>query len=688
MKRIQKLIGLLLAFCMLFSMLPVTAQAAFSGSCGDNLRWTLDNGTLTISGTGPMDDYDFSDIRWGNYVITELIIEPGVTHIGNYAFYLCGQIKSVTIPSTVVSIGRNAFGFCDDLETVTFSEGLKEIQYHAFIGCLVLKSVTIPKSVTHIDGNVFRESRNLASIRVEKGSQHYSSDDKGVLYNKAKTELIACPAKLSGHYTIPSTVKTIGSSAFYEVGDLTGLTIPEGLKTIGSQAFVWTALETLTIPEGVTSVNDDTFLRCTKLTSIQLPDSLAGISASSFEDCANLRKILVKDTNPNYSNDAQGALYNKNKTKLIVCPEALAVDYVFPAGVTTIGAYAFNNCDDLTSINIPSTVTTIEDRAFSGCWVLEEAVIPNSVTTIGSYAFEDCSFTYIDLPKKLTEIATGAFRDCSFLRSVVIPEGVQSIGFGAFEYCSRLTSITIPNSVTVIEDWALADCENLWHIYFTGSEAQWNRIAMGENTLPENAKIHFNATDPTVHPDHYCLSLRYFVDAPGPDSWAHAGVDYCVENDLMNGTSNDLFSPGGVVSRAQLVTILYRASGSPWIESQGTFSDVPEGTWYSEAVEWAASEGIVQGIGGGKFGPDQNITREQIATILYRFEGSPKVKGNLNAFPDKGNVSDFAYDAMIWATSTGLINGVNANGVTTLAPQNNATRDQIASIIMRYLEAE
>ena len=177
-----------------------------------------------------------------------------------------------------------------------------------------------------------------------------------------------------------------------------------------------------------------------------------------------------------------------------------------------------------------------------------------------------------------------------------------------------------------------------------------------------------------------------FEDAPAKDDWSYEGIEYCVRRGLMNGVSATRFNPLGTVTRAQLVTILYRAKNSPEVAYEPLFSDVPDGQWYSDAVIWAAQNGIVNGVGEGRFAPDSEITREQIATILYRFENSPKVQGDLSAFPDAEAVSGFAREAMLWANRAGLINGVMSGNVTTLAPKADATRAQIASIIMRYIE--
>ena len=180
-----------------------------------------------------------------------------------------------------------------------------------------------------------------------------------------------------------------------------------------------------------------------------------------------------------------------------------------------------------------------------------------------------------------------------------------------------------------------------------------------------------------------------FSDMPAEDHWAHKGIDYCVANKLMNGTGEGKFNPGGTLTRAELVTILYRMEGSPEVTYKGTFQDVKEGQWYTNAIEWAAANKIVNGVGDGtNFAPTGVITREQIATILFRYDGSKKVDGSLAAYPDAGKVSSFAADAMIWAIENKIITGANVNGVTYINPQNSATREQIASIMMRYLEAK
>jgi len=170
--------------------------------------------------------------------------------------------------------------------------------------------------------------------------------------------------------------------------------------------------------------------------------------------------------------------------------------------------------------------------------------------------------------------------------------------------------------------------------------------------------------------------------------WFCDEVYYCYENDILNGTGVGRFQPEGVTTRAMVVTVLYRLAGSPEVEGELPFTDVEAGQWYSDAVLWANQNEIVNGVGNGRFAPTANITREQIATILYRyskFTGIEMAEGtDLTKFPDHANVADFALEGMAWAVAEGLITGTVSGGVTTLSSQASATRAQLATIISRY----
>lgn len=180
-----------------------------------------------------------------------------------------------------------------------------------------------------------------------------------------------------------------------------------------------------------------------------------------------------------------------------------------------------------------------------------------------------------------------------------------------------------------------------------------------------------------------------FTDGPAAGHWAHEGIDYAVENQLFKGINDTTFAPERSMNRAMLVTVLWRYLEEPK-EGENTFADVKAGIWYTEAVVWAAHNGIVNGVGKGSFAPDRVITREQIAAILYRFANymnyDTTQKQELSSFPDAAQVGSYAIEAMQWAVAEGLINGVQSQGVSYLRPQGEATRAQVATILMRFLE--
>ena len=178
-----------------------------------------------------------------------------------------------------------------------------------------------------------------------------------------------------------------------------------------------------------------------------------------------------------------------------------------------------------------------------------------------------------------------------------------------------------------------------------------------------------------------------YVDV-GPGRWSKGSVDYVSGKGLMNGVGEGRFDPTGPMTRAMVVTVLWRIAGEPDADAC-TFSDVPSGAWYSAAVAWAESTGVVTGVGGGKFAPSGKITREQLATILYRYCGFKKLdvseKGDVSVFSDRDRIDSWATEAVRWAVGIGLIRGVTDD---TVDPLGNATREQVAAILERFDKTE
>ncbi len=354
----QKLLTLFLALAA--SVAPLFAET-YSGTCGDNLTWTLDteSGTLTISGTGAMTDYTSSyDVPWyySHSSTKTVIIEDGVKSIGQSAFYGCSSLTSITIPNSVTSIGNSAFYGCSSLTSITIPNSVTTIGVYAFGSCSSLTSITIPNSVTSIGDGAFNYCSSLTSINVDAANSAYC-DIGGVLFSKDKTTLIQYPAgKTVTSYTIPNSVTSIGYAAFSVCSNLTSITIPNSVTSIGYEAFsACSSLTSITIPNSVTSIRYAAFCDCSSLTSVTIPNSVTGIGDYAFAGCSSLTSITI------------------------------------PNSVTTIGVYAFADCSSLTSITIPNSVTTIGDDAFRDCRSLTSITIPNSVTTIGDDAFAGCS---------------------------------------------------------------------------------------------------------------------------------------------------------------------------------------------------------------------------------------------------------------------------------------------------------
>lgn len=190
-----------------------------------------------------------------------------------------------------------------------------------------------------------------------------------------------------------------------------------------------------------------------------------------------------------------------------------------------------------------------------------------------------------------------------------------------------------------------------------------------------------------------------FRDMPMPTDWAHEGLDYCIYHGYIAGTSASTVAPNGVCTRAQLVSILYRIQGEPTTVAgyelaklRAPFDDVPRGQWYTDAIWWAKLTGVVSGTSATTFDPSGEITREQLAVILYNYTkqfapGSLTATGSLAGFPDAGSVSSWARTEMAWAVGNGLISGTGSGGVAYLSPQGSATRAQVAAILMRFEQA-
>lgn len=211
-------------------------------------------------------------------------------------------------------------------------------------------------------------------------------------------------------------------------------------------------------------------------------------------------------------------------------------------------------------------------------------------------------------------------------------------------------------------------------------------------TFEVTAKNRWGISEPadcsTVVHSHDCR-IGYFTDVSDFMDWSHEGIEFAVVNGLFKGTSETTFSPDATMTRGMIATVMWRMAHSPEPKRENPYCDVADGTWYTDAVRWAYENRIMDGVGSGRFDPDGMLTREQIVTVLYRFMGKPQHTADpdlLRAFADEGYIAPWAKDAMYWAVSNQFLFGIAANGTHYLMPTGGATRAQVATILMRFMQ--
>lgn len=294
-------------------------------------------------------------------------------------------------------------------------------------------------------------------------------------------------------------VTSIGACAFNDCTFLKSITLPDGLVSIGRSAF-WgcDALTRVALPDSLMSIGDDAFSSCDSLTSITLPDSVTSIGRTPFAHCNKLTDIRVSPDHPVFE-VIGGVLFDKNGHRLIYYPDAYtAKRYVVPEGVTSIGNYAFEGCDSLTSITLPDSVTSIGDYAFGSCYSLTSITLPDSVTSVGENPFKQCGkLTEIKVSPDhpALEVIGGVMFDknehklicypCAYkVERYAVPEGVASIGDYAFYGCNSLTSITLPDSVTSIGFFAFVNCPSLTYVTLPESVTRIDDYAFDSFSCP------------------------------------------------------------------------------------------------------------------------------------------------------------------------------------------------------------
>ena len=600
----------------------------------------------------------------GHSELTRVVIPAGVTTIGASAFKECRGLISVEIPKTVNTIGAYAFDLCDSLTGIMLPEGVTEIGDSTFWFCSGLESIRIPTSVTTIGPRAFGSCDGLKSV------------------------------------ILPKNVTKIDDRAFYRCAGLTDLFFDGNAPYIGADA----------LPENVT---------------LYANASAGGWTDSPAYDAAagtwNGYPLVIF---------SEGLVFEEHTDYCIVTGVGSCRDseIVIPAiynakPVTAIGPEAFSWCTNLKSVVIPESVTEIGTYAFGGNR-LESVEIPEHVTTIGDYAFYWCvDMTDVSIQEGVATIGERAFYNCTSLTSLTLPASVGVIMGEAFAYCGKLTdvyfagdapAITLSSFDKRVTLHANADASGWTNSpYYEAENGTWlgYRLVVGQPSTDVSSVNHQAA--PAMMQDSQPLlsAAPQAEEAPAasqiepqakepdteqqiiPPESAEAAfediteADYCFDavrwaqlNKVTGGTDATHFSPNMSVTRAQVVTFLWRAAGCPAADCAMNMNDVKSGDYFADAVRWALAEGITKGVSDTAFGADAVCTRAQIVTFLARFAGVED-SGTESGFSDVRSTDYFAA-AVKWAGDNGVTEGTSA---ATFSPNDNCTRAQAVTFLWRWM---
>ena len=452
----------------------LTGRKKFSDEAEVSFTLTGD-GVLTLSGDLKC-DLDFDYYRGlGDIPVRKLILEEGITEIGELMFYGWKNLEEVTFPSSLTVIKDRAFGDCRNIRKLNFPKrGLITIGSSVFSSCKV-RELHLPETLTSIDSHTFSNCELLEEL------------------------------------TLPDSITYIGEWRVFEnCSSLRSVKLPAHLKVIPESMFSrCTALEHVRMPEDLERIERYAFLGCSNLKGIELPDTVRYLADDAFESLEfeeSGQKFYV-------------ANYYANTNRCSFIADDWDGELVIPSSVShggktfVVDGFDLSNCKNLTHVRIPDTVSAISYRAFAGCTALRTVEIPSSVTTVGEEAFRGCTgLKSIELPDSVTEVSDYMFDGCWRLRKVRLGAHTTSIGEYAFQDCEFLQHLHLPDSVQVIGQYAFENCKNLVDIHMSASIERLEIYAFEKTPIMQqegpiylgNVLCGFGGS----FPKHACLEVR------------------------------------------------------------------------------------------------------------------------------------------------------------------------------------
>ncbi len=616
--------------------------------------------------------------------LTSVTIPTSVTSIGAEAFYGCNRLTDVTYNGTraewaalVPNIGASN----DPLHnaTITCTDGVygtHTLTLNADGGLITIEGQSVGEYsiVTGKDGilpdlpeatkadNVFGGWYTADGTKLSAGDMLTKDTEASVhwypggefWYYDTDAKTLHVTAELTGgvnnapwkdyrsemeRVEIGGSVATIDGQMFRNYPKLRSVVISDSVTTITSWVFAdCSALTALELPRSIT-IDVAAFQNCTNLAEVKYDGAIADwLALVPFigDDNGSLLSATIHCSNGDYTAtqytitfNAQGGMFVLDGVEASVfsaiaisgrpldsLPTARRDGYTFDGWYTSAG-------EDGTEVT--KDTIFIEDTTLYAHWTANVQsnfdVASGTLTISGEGPMEAIDGYNTTLP--WNDVKTDIIK-------VVIADGVTSIGNTAFQGCTGLAEVEIPASVTSIGTDAFALCNNLDNVYYGGSQEAWNTAVGGRDSgLNAQCAVHYESAGPDNPSSRSAYRVSnaasVYTDVPA-GAWYAEAAEYCRTHNLMTGTSATTFTPDGTLTRAMMVTVLHRLAGKPAAPKGSSFADVPSGKWYTEAISWADSKGIVKGYNASTFGLNDPVTHEQVGLILQRYSGDPTVE--------------------------------------------------------------